>query len=34
MMAIIVLLKEKNDVNYGANVCAKENMCILKESNT
>ena len=26
--------KRKNDVNYGANVCAKENICILKESNT
>ena len=26
--------KRKNDVNYVANICAKESMCILKESNT
>ena len=25
--------KRKNGVNYGANVCAKESMCMLKESN-
>ena len=25
--------KRKNDVNYGANVCAKESMCMAKESN-
>ena len=33
-MSIIVLPKEKNDVNYGANICAEESMCKLKESNT
>ena len=26
--------KRKNDVNYGANVCVKESMCMLKERNT
>ena len=26
--------KRKHDVNYGANVCAKKSMCMLKESNT
>jgi hypothetical protein len=26
--------KRKNDVNYGVNICAKESMCKLKESNT